>query len=52
MIKDHDPDRILFASDFTWSDPQKEINNIKSLDISDDLKQKIFCKNAVKLYDI
>ncbi len=52
MIKDHDPDRILFASDFPWSDPQKEINNIKSLDISDDLKQKIFCKNAVKLYDI
>ena len=49
IIKKHGADRILFASDFPWHQPEKEIALINSLDLSDDDKEKIFYKNAIRL---
>ncbi len=49
IIKGHNPDRILFASDCPWSDPAHELSNLKSLGLSSDIMEKITYKNAAKL---
>ncbi|MPN46487.1 hypothetical protein SDC9_194073 [bioreactor metagenome] len=50
MIKEHDPDRIMFGSDFPWNDPKKELDYLMSLDITEALKEKLLWGNAAKLY--
>ena len=52
MIKKHGADRILFATDCPWSNPLDELELINRIDITEDDKQKIFYKNAVKLLGI
>ncbi len=49
MIKNHDPDKILFGSDFPWYSMSDEHDYVDSLDLSDELRQKIYCENALKL---
>lgn len=49
MLNSHDPDRILFGSDFPWYSAADEKAYIERLDISDELKNKIYYKNAVTL---
>lgn len=43
---------VLFGTDSPWSDQKAEIENILNLPISDDIKEKIFYKNAVNLLGI
>jgi len=45
-------DRILFGSDEPWSDFWSEYYKIEGLDISEELKNKIFWENAEKLYGV
>lgn len=52
IVKKHGADRILFGSDSPWSDPIKEINMIDSLKLTDEDKEKIFYKNAMRLLNI
>lgn len=52
IIKKHGADRILFASDCPWDNPENELEMIKNLDISKDDKEKILWKNAAKLLNI
>lgn len=47
-----DEKRILFGTDTPWANPEKEIQNVKNLKISDEFKDKIFYKNALKLLKI
>ncbi len=49
IVKKHGADRILFGSDSPWSDPLKEINMIDKLELTDEEKDMIFYKNAMKL---
>lgn len=49
IIKNHGADRILFASDCPWHKCNFEIDMINRLNLTDDEKQMIFYKNAVKL---
>ena len=49
IVKKHGADKILFASDLPWSDPQEEINLVEELDIPASDKDRIFYKNAVEL---
>lgn len=49
MLNNHDPERILFGSDFPWYRMDLEKKYIDLLDISDELKKKIFSENAIKL---
>ena len=49
MIKNHDPNKLLFGSDFPWY-PMKDAHAyIDSLDLSVELKNKIFSENALVL---
>lgn len=49
ILKTHGADRILFASDYPWSDAKEELEILNSLDISHTEKEKILYKNALKL---
>jgi predicted TIM-barrel fold metal-dependent hydrolase len=48
----HGFDKIFYASDFPLEIPKKEVDFIKSLDISDENKKKIFSGNIKKLLNI
>ena len=49
ILRRHDPNRLLFATDTPWSNPQKELEFIYSAKLSDDLTEKILCRNAISL---
>ena len=52
LMDKHTPDRFLFGSDMPWHRPGWETRLIESLDISSEDKEKIYCKNAMKLLKI
>lgn len=49
MLNKHGADNVLFGSDCPWSDPNEAFRYIDSLFILDDLKERIFYKNAAAL---
>ena len=44
--------RVLFGSDWPWFSPQSGIERIKNLDITEEEKQNILGRNAVKVYNL
>ncbi len=50
MFEKHGFDKILFASDSPWGDQKSFVETLKNLDISEENKEKIFCKNAEHLF--
>lgn len=52
IVKKHGAERILFGSDLPWSTPQKEIEQVERLPVTDEEKDRIFCKNAAELFGI
>lgn len=49
IINNHDPEKILFGSDMPWCSPLLTRMFIEELDISSEIKEKIYYKNALKL---
>ncbi len=49
IVDKHTPDKLLFASDMPWHRPAWELQLIRSLDLSDSDRDKIFFRNAQKL---
>ena len=49
ILKAHDPDRILFATDTPWSSPAKEIAFIRAAGLGEAMTEKIFHQNAEDL---
>ena len=52
IIEKHGTDKLLFGSDCPWHKPSFEMKLIDFLDLSDDDKDKIYYKNAMKLLNI
>ena len=52
IIEKHTPDKLLFGSDMPWHRPSWEKRLIESLDLSQNDKDKIYYKNALKLLNI
>lgn len=52
MILKHDGNKILLASDCPWENPKKSLDFILSLNIKDDIKEKIIYKNAFNLLNL
>jgi predicted TIM-barrel fold metal-dependent hydrolase len=46
------PERLLFASDHPWVDPQLIAGNIQSLNLPAEDEKKIFSVNARKLFKL
>lgn len=49
MILAHDPDRILLGSDCPWENPARSVEWILSLELPEELTEKILSKNARRL---
>ncbi len=49
MFEKHGYDKLLFASDSPWGDQKSFVETLKTLDISDENRQKIFHENAGRL---
>jgi len=49
MFRKHDSEKILFGSDCPWGNPHTTFEYIDSLSISDDVKENIFYRNALRL---
>ena len=52
LILKHGADRVLFASDCPWASPADIAKKIDRLHLTDDMKEKIFHKNASQLLGI
>lgn len=49
MLLAHDPDHILFGSDFPWFTPKESVEYLESLELPESLMKKILSENAIKL---
>ena len=49
IIRAHGAGRILYASDYPWSDLSSNVGLMKSLDLTEREKELILCKNAEKI---
>lgn len=49
LILKHPSDYILFGTDSPWADQGKEVENLKKLNLSDEITEKIFHLNAERL---
>lgn len=46
IVDRHGPDRLLFASDMPWHRPAWELQLLRTLDISEADREKIYFRNA------
>ena len=49
LLRDHDPHRLLFATDTPWSNPKKEISFVENAGLPVAVQEQIFFKNAQRL---
>ncbi len=49
IIRNHGPERILFASDFPWQAPSEVLDGLNRLDLSDEQRTMILGTNAARL---
>lgn len=52
IVRKHGADKILFGTDYPLSDYELEFERFKTLDLTDEEKEKIFYKNAYKLLNL
>lgn len=52
IINKHPIDNIFLGSDCPWEFPEASIKFVESLPLTDDIKEKIFYKNAAKFFNI
>jgi len=52
ILKKHDPDKILYASDFPMGNPQEELSFLNDLNLESEIMEKILYKNAKTLLRI
>lgn len=52
IMDKHGHDKILFATDCPWGYQKKDVESLRKLDLTEEIKEKIFYKNAKKLLEI
>lgn len=52
LLHDHDPHRLLFATDTPWSNPKKEVAFVANAGLPVAIQEQIFYKNAQRLLKI
>lgn len=52
LISAYGEDRVLFGTDYPMWEPKREVERLLSLGLSDEAYEKIFHRNAEKLFDI
>ena len=46
ILKKHGTDRVLFATDCPWGYQKKDVESLRKLDLTEEVKECIFYKNA------
>lgn len=49
ILEAHDPDRLLFGTDTPWTDPAAEVRFVEAAPVSEETKEKLFFRNALRL---
>lgn len=52
IIQNHPSGYLLFGTDSPWTDQKETVKKIQSLPVSDDIKDALFCKNALSLLNL
>ena len=52
IVKNHNPDRVCFGSDWPWNDPAAELTRLNSLDLEPETIEKIKCSSGIKFLGI
>ncbi|MCQ2485620.1 MAG: amidohydrolase family protein [Clostridia bacterium] len=52
LIRVYGVDNVVFGTDYPMWDPKSEVDRLKSLPLTDEEKEKIFWKNAVRIYNL
>ena len=52
LIRAYGADNVVFGTDYPMWEPSKEVERLKNLPLSDEEKEKIFWKNAVRIYNL
>ncbi len=52
ILEKHGTDKVLFATDCPWGYQKKDVESLMNLGLTDEVKEKIFYKNAEKLLEI
>jgi len=49
LIREVGPDRVMFGSDYPFVEPKAAIRRVLELDLSEDEKERILWKNAIRI---
>jgi predicted TIM-barrel fold metal-dependent hydrolase len=49
ILSRHSTDRILYGSDSPWGDLKQQVGFVLEMPVSDEVKEKILCRNAERL---
>ena len=49
ILRSHPPERLLFGSDSPWTDQGESVDEIRALNLGDDLEKRILSSNAGEL---
>ncbi len=52
IIRKFGPERVLFGSDFPWSDPEKDVDRLLNLKLSNEEQDMLAFQNAERLFAI
>ena len=52
ILEKHGTDKVLFATDCPWGYQKKDVESLRKLDLTEEVKECIFYKNAKKLLEI
>ncbi|MBQ8246998.1 MAG: amidohydrolase family protein [Lachnospiraceae bacterium] len=52
ILEKHGMDKVLFATDCPWGYQKKDVESLRKLDLTEEVKECIFYKNAKKLLEI
>ena len=52
ILEKYGTDKVLFATDCPWGYQKKDVESLMKLNLTDEVKDKIFYKNAEKLLKI
>ena len=52
ILEKHGSDKVLFATDCPWGYQKKDVESLKKMNLTDEVKNEILYKNAMNLLKI
>jgi predicted TIM-barrel fold metal-dependent hydrolase len=52
IVREHGPDKVLFASDLPWSSPLDEMDMVDRVRLTEEEREQVYWKNAARVFNI